>query len=286
MVVTFAQAAVESRFNNSWIEAGEAISVLNRPDVRIRYDELVGGSFQALEYRKGAVLGELGRIVEFINVSIIGSVILTPSLGLIIFAGAELASLIATGDAVPAAQILSGTLYMLGPVGSLYAIAAEGLATIGRNQRFISDREYSWANDAVFSGTLPPSNRILITDTIGAGNRAFTFPSLIGVTVNLGSDYENPMVSAPQIFMHELTYAWQIHNYPGEVEWVAKGFSAQLFNAPYTYGAAGQPFHEFNIEQQAQIVQDWFSKCLAAGRQLTDDAYFMYIRDNIRLGRI
>ena len=48
---------------------------------------------------------------------------------------------------------------------------------------------------------------------------------------------------------------------------------------PYEYGPAGPAFGDFNIEQQAQIVQDWF----ALGMD-PSSPYFRYIDGNIRRG--
>ena len=71
----------------------------------------------------------------------------------------------------------------------LLALAAAGIASAGSNTRELTDEEYRWANDQVFSGTLPPRDRIVLTDTVGAGNRAFTFPRFDGkITVNMGAD--------------------------------------------------------------------------------------------------
>ena len=96
----------------------------------------------------------------------------------------EIAGLAKTGSLVPASEIISGTLYMLGPSGSLYALTAQGLAEIGQCRRPISDQEYAWANSKVFAGSLAPRGQIIVTDTIGAGGRAFTFPGPGDITVN------------------------------------------------------------------------------------------------------
>ena len=48
----------------------------------------------------------------------------------------------------------------------------------------------------------------------------------------------------------------------------------------------GRPYSDFDIEQHAQIVQDWFTKREAAGHELDADPYFIYIRDNIRAGNL
>jgi hypothetical protein len=94
------------------------------------------------------------------------------------------------------------------------------------------------------------------------------------------------MTTSPGTFIHELTHVWQLHNNPGESDWVARAFAAKINNVPYAYGPAGPPYSGFNIEQQAQIVQDWFTNSEAAGHELDADPYFIYIRDNIRTGNL
>ena len=43
----------------------------------------------------------------------------------------------------------------------------------------------------------------------------------------------------------------------------------------------GKRWGQYNVEQQASIVEDWFRK----GRKTTDPRY-RYIRDNIRKGKV
>jgi hypothetical protein len=55
----------------------------------------------------------------------------------------------------------------------------------------------------------------------------------------------------------------------------------------YRYGAAGQALSEFNPEQRASIVDDWFAgsgEQAGFGRAVEDDRNpnFRYVRDNIR----
>jgi hypothetical protein len=78
---------------------------------------------------------------------------------------------------------------MAGPANTLFAIAAEGIAAVGSRTRELTQEEYDWANGEVFLGSLPPRDKIVHTDTIGGGNRAFTFPRFDGkITLNMGPD--------------------------------------------------------------------------------------------------
>src|ERR1700720_613431 len=78
---------------------------------------------------------------------------------------------------------------MDGPANTLFALVADGIAALGRRTREFSQEEYDWANNEVFLGALPPRDALVLTDTIGGGNRAFTFPRFDGkITLNLGPD--------------------------------------------------------------------------------------------------
>jgi hypothetical protein len=158
----------------------------------------------------------------------------------------------------------------------------------------------------VFGPTLPVE-RIRLTNLLGIGRRPFTIPT-VGETilVNLGAglgdpigydglgDPDNPQRQARgQLFIHELAHAWQIGTasfLPG-LMCDAVAASATTVGGDmgvYQYGAPDQAFSDFNPEQQASIVDDWF-----AGSGLRQGAfdpavesdlnpYFRYIRDNIR----
>jgi len=63
----------------------------------------------------------------------------------------------------------------------------------------------------------------------------------------------------------------------------------QIYNSfkgsAYTY-TLGRPFHEYGIEQQAQLVQDWFARHRdnINSQDAIQDEAFRYIQQNIRLG--
>jgi hypothetical protein len=56
--------------------------------------------------------------------------LLTP-VGVVVFIGLEVGSLISTGSLVPGARVAEGVLWMAGPGNSLLAIAAESIASLG-----------------------------------------------------------------------------------------------------------------------------------------------------------
>ena len=80
-----------------------------------------------------------------------------------------------------------------------------------------------------------------------------------------------------------MTHVWQMH--------VDSWFGAVWFNSlktqacrqgnAYLYGDGNlnKPWDDFGVEEQAQIVEDWFKNGLR-----NDDPRFHYIRDNLRKG--
>jgi hypothetical protein len=268
------------------------------PLVAKYFDDFQNGWIDVKEHHESNITGWLEDIADFVIKWVVGGVIINPGTGLIIFLGVEAGSLIATGSLVPGARIIAGTLWLAGPAGTFYALVAEGIAALGSRTRRISQEEYDFAKQ-VFKDTLPSRDRLILTDTIGAGNRAFTFPRFDGkITLNMGpAAFNDPRsfgVSAGQIrgevFIHELVHAWQIHHTHWDIAWLADALATQLADDPYNYGPAGPAYGNFNLEQQAQIVSDWFAGRDPSTRQVTKPAmdqsspYFRYIEGNIWLG--
>jgi hypothetical protein len=88
-------------------------------------------------------------------------------------------------------------------------------------------------------------------------------------------------------FIHELTHVWQ--GWHGHLGWgymiasvVAQGraFVARGDRrVAYEY-EPGRPWRSYNVEQQAQLVQDWFARGMRR-----DDERYGYIAEHIRAGR-
>jgi hypothetical protein len=235
--------------------------------------------------------------------------------GAVIFIGVEIGSLISTGSLVPGARVVGGVLWMAGPTNTLFAIAAEGIATLGsRPPREITQEEYDWANaqaNDVFMGALPPRDMLVLTDTIGAGNRPFTFPRFDNmITLNMGPEtFDNPRnfnvgkvrprypdqkILYGEIFIHELVHACQIYKSRTDLSLLADALSSKVCEAvgdsPYIYDPAGFDFVSLNLEQQAQIFSDWFAGAVPDGTNQTgipkdiNSPYFRYVSGNVRIG--
>lgn len=220
--------------------------------------------------------------------------------GVVVFVGIEIGSVFSTGSLVPGARLAAGILWMAGPSNTMFAIAAEGIASLGTRTRQLTQDEYDWANHEVFLGSLPPRDKLVLTDTIGGGDRAFTFPRYDGkITLNMGAvAFEDPR-SYPGVmgatYIHELVHACQIDHAGSDLGFLSDALSSKVCEAtgdsPYAYGPAGTEYGAFNIEQQAQIVEDWFTGGKPPSSNQSriakdmNSPYFRYIQDNVRVGR-
>jgi hypothetical protein len=266
---------------------------IHSPQVQARFlDIRREPQLEVFENHEGDITGSLQDIADVVLGWFAGGVLVTSGVGLIIFLGTELGSLISTGSLAPGARVVDGVLWLAGPHGTLYALAAAGVAAIGSRSRELTQAEYDWAQNEVFAGTLPPREQIVLTDTIGGENRAFTFPRYDGkITLNMGptafddpASFEMPARKRGEVLIHELVHAWQVHHTRIGLALLADALASKFCEAtggnPYTYGPAGPSFGDFNLEQQAQIVSDWF-----AGGKDTNSPYYRYIEGNIRIGK-
>jgi hypothetical protein len=174
----------------------------------------------------------------------------------------------------------------------------ERVVFVGERRRTLTLEEYEWAR-RVFATTLPPRERLVLTDSIGAWGRAFTFPRRDGtIAVNMGpASFADPRTHGVaeagmkygEMFVHELVHAWQLHHAgddPALLVGVLTSRIAELVGIdPYAYRIGG-PYGEYGVEQQAQLVSDWFRRhhrALSSVAAVRDPRY-RYIRHNIRKG--
>jgi len=131
---------------------------------------------------------------------------------------------------------------------------------------------------------------VRITDALGLNNAPWTSNTPPIYMMNVGSNYSSLTSTNAKrnLLIHELTHVWQgQHLVPFMLNSAAhqslsiinNGGNVAARNDAYSY-TLGRPWGQYNVEQQASIVDDWFSR----GRRTTDPAY-RYIRDNIRANR-
>jgi hypothetical protein len=267
------------------------------------------------------ILSTFESVASFIFKATVGSAV-GWQIGAILLVGVSVASLFPQTLLVPGARIVGGVLWLAGPANTMYALIAEGIASLGSRTREIWPEEYNWANDNVFKGSLPPRDMLVLTDTLRGGDRAFTFPRFDGkITLNMGPEsFDNPRLydeahfnfdgkSAVFIkkvkkiiygrtFIHELVHACQIYHSKIDASLLADALSNTACEVagsdPYLYANAGFDYTKLNLEQQAQIVSDWFVGFGKSGNHTgkadspspmdESSPYFRYIVENVRTG--
>ncbi|MDZ4828281.1 MAG: hypothetical protein SGJ13_17720 [Actinomycetota bacterium] len=261
----------------------------SRLELIVDYESDIGSAFEE-------IAGVVTRVVA-------GTLLVTAGMATSVFLGLELGSLMTTGSLEPGARIAGNILWLVGPSGTIYAIVAEGIAS-NEESRELHEDEYNWANERVFARTLPPREDIRLTDTIGAESRAFAFPRWDKkITLNMGpAAFLDPRkyqegswntrmkrkIVYGEVFVHELVHAWQIDHTPFDLALLADALSSKLCELtggdPYDYGDPGRAFSSYNLEQQAQLVSDWFGSWTTAldSAPALADPRFRYVERNIR----
>ncbi len=149
--------------------------------------------------------------------------------------------------------------------------------------REMTAAEYTFVNTKIFANTLPARDKIIITNLRGGSKRAFVWPTGVGGTIlmNLGKKgYDNPMgvidmyetgERPGQVFIHETTHVWQIHHsadiqftlqsLKNQGEFIIEKLSGGDPQSVYQFDCTnGTPWGDFNLEQQAGIVEFCYVK--------------------------
>ena len=134
-----------------------------------------------------------------------------------------------------------------------------GLALVGAiKHRKLNDEEWAMA-DWVFNGQLPPRGNIRLTNFgvpkhSGFFDRAITFPAIANqYYINLGAAYRHrSSIADGPLLLHELTHVWQGRN--KLIRDVQILVAAK--DRDYDY-RLGRQWHDYGIEQQGKIVEDW-----------------------------
>jgi hypothetical protein len=145
---------------------------------------------------------------------------------------------------------------------------------------------------SVFGISLSPpflKSKVMLYDSLGIGHRPFTSISAgIGrYEIFVGESAFDARAGTPDFkstLIHEMTHVWQgHHSWLGIAGVWLSSIKCQVCRQgnAYLYGEGNlnKDWGDFGKEEQAQIVEDWYT----LGMQ-TSDPRFHYIRDNIRKG--
>jgi len=180
--------------------------------------------------------------------------------------------------------------------------------------RFMNPSEYEIVF-RVFGNTLPSRKRIIITNVIGFGNRAFTLPISmfgfpfgflgliflpfwtvfgiflliigliitffnLGYLINVGDLYENLENKGVGTLVHETAHVWQGENDVLSFGFVVNSCLNQLLRGLKAYRyEIGEAWQKLNVEQQASLIEDWFLE-----GESVKDRRWVYIKDYVRKG--
>lgn len=139
---------------------------------------------------------------------------------------------------------------------------------------------------SVFRGTIN-YGLVRVTNALGLNNAPWTSNTPPIYTLNVGTNYSSLTSTSARrnLLIHELTHVWQgQHLVPFMLNSAAHQSLSVINNGgnvaargdAYSY-TLGRRWGQYNVEQQASIVADWFKN----GRKTSDPRY-RYIRDNIR----
>jgi hypothetical protein len=293
----------------SWNEEGKSKAIRDywtalRLDARIETD---------LEKNLSGVGGALVDVAKTVVETYVAAQF-AGTVGAVIVLGGELGA--ATGATFTNPNVLAGVtvgsaiLLVFGPSAIIPALIA-GATTV-----LLTDIKIRRMNDAetalafqVFKDTLP-IDRILVTNLYNPTNtasgflaREFTMPGIADgkILVNMGKNFDHTLEpdveqsvrgtkyqANGQVFIHELTHAWQIHHSTFLPGLMCKA----LTSANYEYDKAKVAEHaswsnSFDLEGQATIIDRWFGEnreALEDFKSINDDRFF-YVSQHIRTGR-
>ncbi|REJ76418.1 MAG: hypothetical protein DWQ47_12500 [Acidobacteria bacterium] len=180
--------------------------------------------------------------------------------------------------------------------------------TVPTQARIMSSAEYRIV-ESVYDDTLPFRIRIMVTNGLGGYNRPFTIPTSLvttllgaaasgflaaaatiggylgsivnmGYLMNVGSAFPDMSSSNTDLLVHETAHVLQGKNSVFAQSYVYDSAINQCIrgNAAYNY-TAGQDWSSYNAEQQASIIEHWYT----SGKP-TSGSLWPYIRDHVREG--
>ena len=254
------------------------------------------------DYSATGIVGFVEDVAKFILD--LGAAVVGGAIGVVLGLGAEIGQVFGNLGIGGAFGVIAGVAVLVFGGGIIMAVVAGVAVGAVTNalikQRQINSAEYSFCN-AVFQGSLPPADHLIITNLSGLGGRAFTMPGVDKrIYLNMGDGYNDPLNWFPnnayqkkgQVLVHELTHAWQIANanfLPGFVcQGIVNQANNQVGQTVYQYGPPTLPWNSFNLEAQGAIVDQWFAGVavvMAPNRSTQQDPadpYFGYIANNIR----
>jgi hypothetical protein len=262
-------------------------------------------------YELAGLLGTLSDILadmlDFVGgIALLNAIPGGAALACLVFVGTELGQLtgirvVGPGGLVGVATA-AGAAFLIGPgmiVPAFIGGVLIGDALVAHRPLWQSEKDLAYK---VFRDKVPFDD-IIVTNLAGDNSRCFTVPNVDNdILLNVGQGgfdskldlyTVGPYTQPGEVFIHELTHAWQIAHSPFAHDYFWKAALAKLVGeSAYDYGPAGPAWERFGLEQQASIVNEWYAGTFTKmnpqnkGRKKSDpdDPYYSYISNNIQLG--
>ncbi|MBV9210826.1 MAG: peptidoglycan-binding protein [Acidobacteria bacterium] len=153
----------------------------------------------------------------------------------------------------------------------------------------VFDKQLPYTHTFIANRFMPFNNVPVTVATINQLTYQVDFIIFWGEIIYNGS----AAASEPETLIHELTHVWQGHHDKVALSYMVESMIAQgkaiwnhgNRNKAYTYDKTNyHNWSEYNVEQQASLVGDWFDA--RDGNQSKTDPRYPYITDNIRAGSI
>ena len=288
----------------------------DNPMIQPNWLDIRGGSMSVSKsYDDVGLLSTVEDIAKDLLGFLVADVTFGAGLALVIAVSAEIskaadANFVGPGGLIGVA-VAGGVVWTFGPSAIIAAVVAGVVAgavtdALIRHRQIHLD-EYAFAQ-VVFGDTLPPMEKLYLTNISTDGGRKYTWPNVDGnILLNLGDAFDDPMghvegtdmtlgaayTTRGQVLIHELTHAWQIDRFNFVPGVVCRRISG---GTSYTPGPSdGDWSSDFGSEQQAAVVDHWFGNygrgwtstadlnAKLATQDAMKDPYFHYIANNIRL---
>ncbi len=274
------------------------------PYIHQMWSQIKGGRlFISEDYELTGVAGVIDKIFAF--VLDLGAYTVGATLGVVLAISSEVANIFGNFSLGELIGLVAGTAILVFGGTAVLAVVA-GYAAGKITQALISQveldvNELAFAEQVFGNFSLPARVKLYKTNLSSLTGRAFTFPAGERTYINLGTDafndpttYVHGSYPTPgELFIHEMTHAWQIQQSTFLAGQICSGIVAQAEylsgSGVYSYPPPGQPWHEFGVEQQGAVVDQWFGGIPVYGAPLRNkpmdilDPYYRYIRDNILL---
>jgi hypothetical protein len=193
--------------------------------------------------------------------------------------------------------LVAGGTVFVGVPGNITTAVVAGVAAGAITEALVKTRTMSAEEHTlaqmVFGNSLPPRDKIILSNIEGKDGRQFVIPNLAGESIiNLGSAYEDPIRHTNnkyrehgQILIHELTHVWQIEHTSSVMNFLCEAIHTQVANPVYEPAADNRPWGEYNPEQQATIVDRWYAGFSNGGPPCSIiNPFYHYVLDTINGG--